>query len=123
MRNKLLTGIAGLLLASSSMFAGWGVSVGINNGYYGPQGGVYVGDSPAYGYSNGYVENRGYVVARPYHDEFVAPARYYGSDRDRSYRNDRYREDRRWDRDRRDDRHSDRGRHDDRHGRDSWHGR
>jgi hypothetical protein len=123
MRNKLLTGIAGLLLASSSMFAGWGVSVGINNGYYGPRGGVYVANRPAYGYSDGYVGNQGYVVVPPCRDEFVAPARYYGPERDRGYGDHGRRDDRRWDHNRRDDRHGDRGWRDDRHGRDSWRGR
>ncbi len=80
MKTKLLMGIGTLLLASSSMFAGWGVSVG--GGYYGPRAGVVVaGGGPVYApycyRPRHYVvaPSYGYVAAAPY--GYVAPAPAY----------------------------------------------
>ena len=73
MKTKIMTGIAGLLLASSTMFAGWGVSVGVGGGYYGPRGGFYAGPAPVYRYWRPH-----YVAPVPY--VAVAPAPYYAPD-------------------------------------------
>jgi hypothetical protein len=75
MKTKLLVGLAGLLLASSTMFASWRVGVGVRGGYYGhPRGGVYVGVAPEY---YGYTAPAPYVA--PYADPYVAPAPYVDS--------------------------------------------
>lgn len=72
MKTKLLVGLAGLLLASSTMFADWRVGVGGRGGYYAhPRGGVYVGVAPGY---YGYAAPAPYVA--PYADPYVAPAPY-----------------------------------------------
>ena len=98
MKKKIVGGIAGLLLASSTIFAaGWGDHheryerrVG-----YERRGGVYLGVSPGYygyGYTapapyvNSYATPYGdpyaapapYVAPGPYVNEYVAPAPYYG---------------------------------------------
>lgn len=73
MKKKLLTGIAGLLLASSTMFAGWRVGYG---GYYyhhplvRPYVGAYIAPAP-------YVPP--YVAPAPYVDAYVGPAPFYGA--------------------------------------------
>ena len=76
MKIKLLTGLAGLLLASSTMFAGWGVSVGIGSRYpyYGPRAGVYVGSAPVYR-----EWQPTYVAPAPCVNEYVGPAPFYGA--------------------------------------------
>ncbi|MBV9302433.1 MAG: hypothetical protein JOY62_02805 [Acidobacteriaceae bacterium] len=72
MKTKLLTGIAGLLLASSTMFGGWRVGY---RGYYHrpwvrPYIGAYVAPAP-------YVPT--YIAPGPYVDAYVGPAPFYGA--------------------------------------------
>lgn len=72
MKSKLLMGIGTLLLASSSMFAGWGFSVGVGGPrYVAPRAGVVVAGGPVY---------RPYYYA-PYYASgpyaYVAPPRVY----------------------------------------------
>ncbi len=89
MKTKLLVGLAGLLLASSTMFAGWGFGFGVRGRYYGPRGGVYVGVAPGY---YGYAAPAPYVqpyapapyapapyASAPYVDAYVGPAPFYGA--------------------------------------------
>jgi hypothetical protein len=72
MKSKLLTGLAGLLLASSTTFASWGVSVGIRapHPYYAPRAGVYVAPAPVYA---------PYVAPAPYVSTYVEPAPFAGA--------------------------------------------
>ncbi len=88
MKTKILTGIAGLLLASSSMFAGWRVGVGVGGGYYGPRAGFYAGSAPVYRYWRPrYVAPAPYVAVAPapyyapapYVDAYAGPAPFYGA--------------------------------------------
>ena len=76
MKSKLLTGLAGLLLASSTTFASWGVSVGIGapRPYYGPRAGVYVAAAPAPVY-----RPAPYVAPAPYVNTYVEPAPFVGA--------------------------------------------
>ncbi len=66
MKIKLLTRLAALLLASSTVFASWGVSVGVGSPrpYYAPRANVYVGAAPVY---------------RPWRTYYAPPAPYYGA--------------------------------------------
>lgn len=74
MKKKILMGIGGLFLASSSMFAGWGVSVGAGGGYWGPRAGVVIASRPAY--RPYYYAPRPYVMA-PVPYGYVARAPVY----------------------------------------------
>lgn len=65
MKNKLFLGIIGFLLASSAMFAGWGVGFGA--GWYGVPGIAYA--APVYGHYY-----RGWI--RPYVGAYLAPLPY-----------------------------------------------
>jgi hypothetical protein len=91
MKRKLFTIIGGLLLASSSMFAGWGVSVGVGSGYYGPRGGVVIASGPGYvrphywtpGPYVAAVSPAPYAVVppppAPYVETYVGPPPFYGA--------------------------------------------
>ena len=75
MKQKILLGIAGLLFASSTTFAGWGVGLGA--GYFGTPAAVYVG--PVHGYYHHYRVRPyvgAYVAPAPYALTYVAPAPY-----------------------------------------------
>lgn len=84
MKTKLLIGLVGLLLASSSMFAGWRVGIGVGappvyvapvhpyHHYWGP--GPYVG---AYAAPAPYPAP--YVAPAPYVDAYAGPAPFYGA--------------------------------------------
>lgn len=75
MKTKLLLGLAGLLLASSTMFAGWGAGYGVRGHYYAPRHGVYVGVAPGH-YGGHYGGYYGYAAAPPYVGGYVAPGPY-----------------------------------------------
>ena len=104
MKNRILAGCAGLLLASSTMFAGWGDRDDHRHERYEHRGGVYLGVGPSYSY--GYATPAPYAdpyagpygYGAPYVNGYAAPAPYYGGVwvggrwRDRDYRRD-------WDRD------------------------
>lgn len=110
MKHKILTGIAGLLLASSSSFAAWGVSIGVGGGgYYGPRERVFVGGGPAPVPVAPYCPPRSTYYAAP--PAYLAPPPYGYVRRDPYYRGFSERE--RWhDRERaRDIRHWDRRRY------------
>ncbi|MBV9294338.1 MAG: hypothetical protein JO145_02105 [Acidobacteriaceae bacterium] len=84
MKKKLLVGVAGLLLASSSMFAGWRVGFGFRGGYYAPRYGAYVGVAPGYyyapaPYAYSYAAPAPYVAAAPFYGAVWFPGRWgYG---------------------------------------------
>ena len=86
MKHKILAGCAGLLLASSTMFAGWGDRDNRYHERYEHRGGVYIGVRPSYsyGYSYGYATPyvdpcpTPYGYGAPYVNEYVSPAPYYG---------------------------------------------
>ena len=116
MKKKLLVGCGGLLLAASSMFAGWGDRYHDSHERYVRRGGVYVGVAPGYTYgyaapNYGYSYTApapypdGYVAPAPYVNEYVAPAPYVGSYYGGAWTSDRWRYERRdhdWRRDHRD---------------------
>jgi len=88
MKKKFFVGLAGLLLASSTMFAGWGFGFGFRGGYWGPRHGVYVGVAPsyyyapapyAYGYAAPAYVGPPYAAPAPYVDAYVGPAPFYGA--------------------------------------------
>ncbi len=83
MKKKIFAGVAGLLLASSTMFAGWRGGFGVRGGYYAPRHGVYVGVAPGYyapsPYAYGYAGPAPYVAPGPYVDAYVGPAPFYGA--------------------------------------------
>jgi hypothetical protein len=68
MKRKLFVGLIGFLLASSTVFAGWGGGFGA--AYYGTPGLVYVG--PVHGHYH-------HHWVRPYVGAYVAPAPYVAS--------------------------------------------
>lgn len=82
MKRKLLMGIGTLLVASSTMFAGWGISVGVG-GYYPPPRRVYV--APPYRYAPYYARPYVAIAAPPVYPVpyagYVAapPPPYYGA--------------------------------------------
>ncbi len=79
MKKRILLGCAGLLLASSTMFAGWGDRGYDHHERYERRGGVYVGVAPGYAY--GYAPEpyvNPYDAPVPYDYEYAAPAPYYG---------------------------------------------
>ncbi len=84
MKTKLAIGLAGLLLAGSTMFAGWGAGFG-NRDRYHHRSGVYVGVAPGY-YSGYSAYSAPYYAAPapypyavdPYANEYVESAPYYG---------------------------------------------
>jgi hypothetical protein len=84
MKNKLFLGVIGLLLASSTLFAGWGVGFGA--GFYGAPGVVYAG--PVHGYYHhgwvrpyvgAYVAPVPYLAPAPYVEAYVGPPPFYGA--------------------------------------------
>ena len=88
MKSKLLIGFTGLLLASSTMFAGWGFGFGVRGGFYAPRHGIYVGVARAYPYryvapapyyAYGYAASTPYVAAGPYVDAYAGAAPFFGA--------------------------------------------
>jgi|SRR5690348_16818819 hypothetical protein len=75
MKNKLFLGIVGFLLASSTMFAGWGVGFGA--GWYGVPGIAYARPVHEY-YHRGWIRPYvgAYLAPLPYAVPYVAPAPY-----------------------------------------------
>ena len=80
MKRKLFTLLGLGLLASSSMFAGWGVSVGFGGRYYAPPPRVFVARGPAY-VAPHYWAPAPYVAVAPapYVETYVGPPPFYGA--------------------------------------------
>ncbi len=72
MKKKIFVGVAGVLLASSTMFAQWRDRDGHHPERYERRGGVYLGVAPGY---YGYTAPAPYVdpYATPYANQYAAP--------------------------------------------------